>query len=47
MTYAEDASTLHTGTAPRAMAAFRSLAIGLFKTPRSRHIGGPGGEHAV
>ncbi|MFE9259121.1 hypothetical protein [Streptomyces sp. NPDC006879] len=32
MTYAEDASTLHTGTAPRAMATFRNLAIGLLKT---------------
>lgn len=32
VTYAEDASTLHTGTAPRAMATFRNLAIGLLKT---------------
>ncbi|WP_371131261.1 hypothetical protein [Streptomyces sp. Ag109_O5-10] len=28
---AEDASTVHTGTAPRAMAAFRNLAIGALK----------------
>ncbi|MER6695221.1 ISAs1 family transposase, partial [Streptomyces minutiscleroticus] len=32
VTYAEDAPTLHTGTAPRAMATFRNLAIGLLKT---------------
>ncbi|WP_432159080.1 MULTISPECIES: hypothetical protein [unclassified Streptomyces] len=32
VTYAEDASTLHTSTAPRAMATFRNLAIGLLKT---------------
>ncbi|WP_395111636.1 ISAs1 family transposase [Actinomadura sp. SCN-SB] len=32
VTYAEDASTLHTGTGPRAMATFRNLAIGLLKT---------------
>lgn len=32
VTYAEDASTIHTGTAPRAMATFRNLAIGLLKT---------------
>jgi predicted transposase YbfD/YdcC len=31
VTYAEDASTLHTGTGPRAMATFRNLAIGLLK----------------
>ncbi|MFF7580985.1 ISAs1 family transposase [Streptomyces sp. NPDC008061] len=31
VTYAEDASTLHTGTAARAMATFRNLAIGLLK----------------
>ncbi|WP_327370933.1 hypothetical protein [Streptomyces sp. NBC_01217] len=32
LTYAEDASTLHAGTAPRAMATFRNLVIGLIKT---------------
>lgn len=32
VTFAEDASTAHTGTAPRAMAAFRNLAIGVLKT---------------
>lgn len=32
VTYAEDASTIHTGTAPRAMATFRNLAIGVLKT---------------
>ncbi|MFD4956446.1 ISAs1 family transposase [Streptomyces sp. NPDC058451] len=32
VTFAEDASTVHTGTAPRAMATFRNLAIGLLKT---------------
>ncbi|MGW2353772.1 IS110 family transposase [Actinacidiphila glaucinigra] len=32
VTFAEDASTVHTGTAPRAMAAFRNLAIGVLKT---------------
>ncbi|WP_100448116.1 ISAs1 family transposase [Glycomyces xiaoerkulensis] len=31
VTFAEDASTVHTGTAPRAMAAFRNLAIGTLK----------------
>ncbi|MFF1792607.1 ISAs1 family transposase, partial [Kitasatospora sp. NPDC058243] len=30
-TFAEDASTVHTGTAPRAMATFRNLAIGVLK----------------
>jgi predicted transposase YbfD/YdcC len=38
VTYAEDASTLHTGTAPRAMATFRNLAIGLLKTLRAANI---------
>ncbi|MFR9756984.1 hypothetical protein [Streptomyces sp. TR06-5] len=38
MTYAEDASTLHTGTGPRAMATFRNLAIGLLKTLGSDNI---------
>jgi len=32
VTFAEDASTVHTGTAPRAMATFRNLAIGVLKT---------------
>ncbi|WP_259294733.1 ISAs1 family transposase [Streptomyces canus] len=32
VTFAEDASTVHTGTAPRAMAPFRNLAIGMLKT---------------
>ncbi|WP_308798293.1 ISAs1 family transposase [Streptomyces sp. UH6] len=32
VTYAEDASIFHTGTAPRAMATFRNLAVGLLKT---------------
>lgn len=32
VTFAEDASTIHTGTAPRAMATLRNLAIGLLKT---------------
>ncbi|MFD0033995.1 hypothetical protein ACFVJK_38325 [Streptomyces sp. NPDC127172] len=31
-TFAEDASTVHTGSAPRAMASLRNLAIGLLKT---------------
>lgn len=31
VTFAEDASTVHTGSAPRAMATFRNLAIGLLK----------------
>ncbi|MEV6029476.1 ISAs1 family transposase, partial [Streptomyces sp. NPDC052036] len=31
VTFAEDASTVHTGTAPRAMTTFRSLAIGVLK----------------
>ncbi|WP_262386886.1 ISAs1 family transposase [Streptomyces sp. TRM49041] len=32
VTFAEDASTVHTRTAPRAMATFRNLAIGALKT---------------
>ncbi len=32
VTFAEDASTVHAGTAPRAMATFRNLAIGALKT---------------
>lgn len=31
VTFTEDASTVHTGTGPRAMATFRNLAIGLLK----------------
>lgn len=31
VTFAEDASTVHTGTPPRAMAAFRNLATGILK----------------
>jgi predicted transposase YbfD/YdcC len=31
VTFAEDASTVHTGSAPRAMATFRNLAIGTLK----------------
>lgn len=31
VTFSEDASTVHRGTAPRAMAAFRNLAIGVLK----------------
>ncbi|WP_308294222.1 hypothetical protein [Streptomyces sp. ST2-7A] len=38
MTYAEDASTLHTDTGPRAMATFRNLAIGLLKTLGAANI---------
>lgn len=32
VTLAEDASTVHAGTSPRAMAALRNLAIGVLKT---------------
>ena len=32
VTFAEDTSTVHTGTAPRAMATLRNLAIGVLKT---------------
>ncbi|MEU0238635.1 transposase family protein [Nocardiopsis sp. NPDC006198] len=32
VTFAGDASTVHTGSAPRAMATFRNLAIGVLKT---------------
>jgi predicted transposase YbfD/YdcC len=38
VTYAEDASTVHTGTAPRAMASFRNPAIGLLKTLGATNI---------
>ncbi|EST23165.1 transposase [Streptomycetaceae bacterium MP113-05] len=38
VTYTEDASTLHTGTAPRAMATLRNLAIGLLKTLGAANI---------
>lgn len=36
--FAEDASTVHTGNAPRAMAAFRNLAIGALKTRGATNI---------
>uniref|UniRef100_A0AAU3IBW2 Uncharacterized protein n=1 Tax=Streptomyces sp. NBC_01393 TaxID=2903851 RepID=A0AAU3IBW2_9ACTN len=32
VTFTEDASTVHAGTAPRAMATLRNLAIGALKT---------------
>ncbi len=32
VTFTEDASTVHTGTAPRAMAILRNLAIGVLTT---------------
>ncbi|WP_325051390.1 hypothetical protein [Streptomyces corynorhini] len=38
MTYAEEASTLPTGTGPRAMATFHNLAIGLLKTLGATNI---------
>ncbi|EST38944.1 transposase [Streptomycetaceae bacterium MP113-05] len=38
VTYTEDASTVHTGTAPRAMATLRNLAIGLLKTLGAANI---------
>jgi predicted transposase YbfD/YdcC len=38
VTFSEDASTVHTGTAPRAMAAFRNLAIGTLKTLGATNI---------
>jgi predicted transposase YbfD/YdcC len=38
VTYAEDASTVHTGTAPRAMATLRNLAIGLLKSLGANNI---------
>ncbi|MCX4573311.1 ISAs1 family transposase [Streptomyces sp. NBC_01571] len=38
VTFAEDASTVHTGTAPRAMATLRNLAIGVLKTLGSDNI---------
>ncbi len=38
VTFAEDASTIHTGTAPRAMATVRNLAIGLLKTLGAANI---------
>ncbi len=37
-TFAEDASTVHTGNAPRAMATFRNLAIGALKTLGATNI---------
>ncbi|WP_406209447.1 hypothetical protein OG331_47240 [Streptomyces sp. NBC_01017] len=38
VTFAEDASTVHTGTAPRAMATFRNLAIGVLKVLGANNI---------
>jgi predicted transposase YbfD/YdcC len=38
VTFAEDASTVHTGTAPRAMATLRNLAIGALKTLGAHNI---------
>ena len=38
VTFAEDASTVHTGTAPRAMATLRNLAIGALKTLGAENI---------
>ncbi|MCQ6554854.1 hypothetical protein NPS70_16880 [Streptomyces sp. C10-9-1] len=32
VTFAEDASTVHTGTTPRAMATLRNLAMGVLRT---------------
>jgi predicted transposase YbfD/YdcC len=37
-TYAEDASQVRTGTAPRAMASLRNLAIGVLRAPGDRNI---------
>ncbi|WP_448322330.1 hypothetical protein [Streptomyces sp. CO7] len=41
VTFAEDASTVHTGSAPRAMATSRNLATGLLKTLGATNIAGP------
>jgi hypothetical protein len=38
VTYAEDASQVRTGTAPRAMASLRNLAIGILRTSGQRNI---------
>ncbi|WP_329295960.1 ISAs1 family transposase [Streptomyces sp. NBC_01455] len=38
VTFAEDTSTVHTGTAPRAMATLRNLAIGALKTLGAHNI---------
>jgi len=37
-TFAEDASQLRTGTAPRAMASLRNLAIGILRAHGHRNI---------
>ncbi|GAB4001678.1 hypothetical protein GCM10029992_37840 [Glycomyces albus] len=37
-TFGEDASTIHHGSAPRAMAALRNLAIGVLKTAGATNI---------
>jgi hypothetical protein len=36
--FAEDASTVHTGSAPRVMAALRNLAIGRLRLPGTDNI---------
>ncbi|WP_237305032.1 ISAs1 family transposase [Streptomyces qaidamensis] len=38
VTFAEDASTVHAGSAPRAMAGFRNLAIGILKLLGAENI---------
>jgi hypothetical protein len=38
VTFGEDASTVHAGTAPHAMAAFRNLAISALKTLGATNI---------
>ncbi|WP_371666700.1 hypothetical protein OG985_45510 [Streptomyces sp. NBC_00289] len=38
MVFAKDASTVHTGSAPRAMAALRNLAIGRLRPLEADHI---------
>jgi hypothetical protein len=38
VTFAEDASTVHTRSAPRAMATLRNLAIGLLETLGATNI---------
>lgn len=46
VTFAEDASTVHTGTAPRAMATFRNLAVGPPKTLGTDNIAKTTGRSA-
>ncbi|MET7568003.1 ISAs1 family transposase [Streptomyces sp. NPDC005492] len=38
ITFAEDASTVHSGTAPRAMATLRNLTIGVLKTLGAENV---------